>query len=67
MKMSHEECLEYIENAKLDFEPSNYYGSLTLMHEEGQYFWSVENYDGHCWDSIPDYLGDALVNYYREE
>jgi hypothetical protein len=65
--MSHEECVAYIKNNELGFEPGNYYGGLTLKNEDSQYFWSVENYDGHCWNSIPDYLGDALVNYYRED
>jgi hypothetical protein len=65
--MSHEECVAYIKDNELGFEPGNYYGELTLKNEDGQYFWSVENYNGHYWNSIPDYVGDALVNYYCED
>jgi hypothetical protein len=65
--MSHEECVAYIKDNELGFEPGNYYGSLVLKHEDGQYSWSVWDRKGHTWFKIPDYLGDALVNYYRED
>jgi hypothetical protein len=65
--MSHEECIEYIGDNELTFDPANYYGNLSLKYESGIYYWSVGDHDGHCWHEIPDYLGDVLVNYYRED
>ena len=64
--MSHEECIEYIQDNELVFSVGNCYGNLSLKYESKGYHWSVENYDGNYWDVIPYYLGDALVNYYCE-
>ncbi len=41
----------------------NYYGSLSVKEEGGKYFWSIEDYDGHSWDEIPESLYRALVEY----
>ena len=42
----------------------NYYGSLTVrMDELGYCFWSIENWDGHNWESIPRSLYDELVKF----
>lgn len=41
----------------------NYYGGLCVMEEDGKYFWSIENHDGHDWDEIPKYLYDSLIKY----
>jgi len=38
----------------------NYYGTLCLKRENGQDYWTIENYDGHDWAKIPDELGSAL-------
>lgn len=45
----------------------NYYGGLYLKRENSQDFWSIENWDGHHWERIPDYLGNALRKYEKEE
>lgn len=34
----------------------NYYGGLHIRETDGRYEWSIENYDGHCWDEIPESL-----------
>lgn len=41
----------------------NYYGKLTVKEENGKYFWSIEDWDGHHWDEIPKSLYDELVKY----
>lgn len=69
--MNHKECLAYLKanGNELKFEPGNDYGCLTLIYNnnEGEYYWAVENYSGYCWNSITNYLGDALVNYDASE
>lgn len=65
--MSHEECIEYIQDNELGFHcPTNYYGCFGLKYENGSYYWSVSDPNGDCCNVIPYYLGDALVNYYCE-
>ena len=64
---THEQCIEYIQDRELNFEPGNYYGNLSLKHENGHYYWSVNDCGGRYGNLIPDYLGDALVNYYCED
>ena len=59
--MNHEECVAYINANELNFSPGNYYGNINLKHENGVYYWAI---DGYLWNNIPNYLGDALVNYY---
>jgi hypothetical protein len=44
----------------------NYYGDLSVKEESGRYFWSIENYDGHHWEEIPEYLYHSLVKYEDE-
>lgn len=41
----------------------NYYGSLSVKEEDGKYFWSIENWNGHSWDEIPKSLYDELIRY----
>jgi hypothetical protein len=38
----------------------NYYGSLKIKREKGVDYWSIEDWDGHRWQAIPDALGDAI-------
>ena len=45
----------------------NYYGGLDFKCiGEGKYQWSIENWDGHAWFDIPDYLYMALKRYVEE-
>lgn len=41
----------------------NYYGRLAVKEENGKYFWSIEDWDGHHWDEIPKLFYDELVKY----
>lgn len=41
----------------------NYYGGLAVKTEDGKHYWSIENYDGHDWEEIPESLYRALVEY----
>lgn len=38
----------------------NYYGGLAIKNEDRKCFWSIENYDGHDWEEIPQSLFDEL-------
>jgi len=55
--MSHETYINGI---------SNHYGGLKVKIENEKYYWSITNYDGDCWDEIPQYLYDALLKYENE-
>ena len=44
----------------------NYYGSLTVKVDNGQAYWSIENWDGHNWEQIPEYLYFALIKFEGE-
>ena len=41
----------------------NYYGGLNVKEEDGRYFWSIENYDGHNWEEIPESIYAELLAY----
>ena len=43
----------------------NYYGGLWVKAKDQLRYWSVENYDGHGWEEIPENLYAALVEYER--
>jgi len=45
----------------------NYYGCLEVSRKDGKYFWSIEDWDGHDWEEIPEYLYNALIKYYEGE
>ena len=47
-------------------EIGNYYGCLEVKEEEGAYYWSIENWSGHTWQEIPEYLYTAL-NTFQDE
>lgn len=44
----------------------NYYGGLEIKEEDGKFFWSIENWNGHGWDEIPESLYLALMKYEDE-
>ncbi len=45
----------------------NYYGCLEVTsNDNGKYYWSIEDYDGHSWVEIPEYLYMAL-NQHEDE
>lgn len=41
----------------------NYYGGLAVKQEDGKYWWSIENYDGHGWEEIPESLYLELLKF----
>ena len=41
----------------------NYYGGLSIKEEDGKYFWSIENWDGHDWKEIPKSLHDEFIKF----
>ena len=41
----------------------NYYGCLSVKVEGGVPYWSIENWDGHHWDEIPDNLYLELIKH----
>ncbi len=41
----------------------NHYGGLHVDSENGRYFCSIENWDGHYWQEIPKSLYDELIKY----
>lgn len=45
----------------------NYYGGLHIKEEDGKYYWSVENFNGHNWKEIPKYLYDTLLYYQNND
>ena len=59
--MNHEECLEYIENCCLSLDGFTCYSLLDFYN--GSYH--VENLNGD-WIEIPEYVGDAFVNWFKE-
>ena len=44
----------------------NYYGDLSVKKKDGSYYWSIENYNGHNWEQIPEYLFEALKRFNDE-
>ena len=44
----------------------NYYGHLWVREHEGGFEWSLENYDGHHWEPIPEYLYEAIAKWSAE-
>jgi hypothetical protein len=47
-------------------EIGNYYGGLHVKLEDGKPYWSIEDWDGHHWQDIPQRLYQTLVDYERE-
>jgi hypothetical protein len=44
-------------------EIGNYYGGLNCKEENGKFYWSIENYDGHDWSEITEELYRALEKF----
>ena len=44
----------------------NYYGCLTVKENGGKFFWSIENYDGHYWEEIPQALYRSLIRFNKK-
>lgn len=42
---------------------ANYYGYLFVKAEDGKFFWSIEDYDGHWWEEIPESLYQELLKF----
>lgn len=41
----------------------NFYGALYTKSEDAKYYWSIENYDDHRWEQIPQRLFDELQRF----
>jgi len=41
----------------------NYYGGLSVLKEDGKFFWGIENWDGTHWEEIPESLFNTLIEY----
>jgi len=47
-------------------EIGNYYGGLFVRKNGNKFEWSIENYSGHDWQEIPEYLYEALIKFEKE-
>jgi hypothetical protein len=41
----------------------NYYGGLHIKKVNDKFYWSIENYDGHDWEEIPESLYNELIKF----
>lgn len=41
-------------------EVGNTYGGLHIKEEDGKFFWSVEDYNGHDWQEISEQTYNAI-------
>ena len=48
-------------------EVGNYYGGLSVVENNGAYFWAIENYDGWTPEEITKELYDALLTFKTKE
>ena len=53
-------------NSKIIGDIGNYYGQLSVVKHGSKYFWSIENYDGHCWQEITEKLYNTLIEFEGE-
>jgi hypothetical protein len=44
----------------------NYYGGLFVKQEGDKYYWSIEDWNGHGWQEIPQFLYDALLKFQEQ-
>ena len=42
---------------------TNYYGALNVKAEGDKFYWSIEDWDGHFWEEIPETLYRALLRF----
>ena len=45
----------------------NYYGGLHIKDIDGEYYWSIENWNGHDWQKIPESLYKELLKFQEEK
>jgi hypothetical protein len=48
-------------------EVDSYYGGLSVMENDGAYFWAIKNYDGWMPEEITKELYDALLTFNTKE
>ena len=48
-------------------EVGNYYGGLSVVENNGAYFWAIENYDGWMPEEITKELYYALITFNTKE
>ena len=41
----------------------NYYGTLHVRKNGESYEWSIEDWDGHTWEKIPESLAVELIRF----
>lgn len=44
-------------------EIGNHYGCLEVRKEDGKFYWSIENWNGHYWEEIPESLYIELIKF----
>ena len=44
-------------------EIGNHHGDLTVKEENGSFYWSIENWDGHDWEEISESLYRELLKH----
>lgn len=45
----------------------NYYGGLSVKEVDGEYFWSIADWNGHDWEKIPESLYKELLKFQEEK
>ena len=53
-------------DSKIIGDIGNYYGQLEVVKHGSKYFWSIENYDGQCWQEITEKLYKTLIEFEGE-
>jgi len=48
-------------------EVGNYYGGVSVIENDGSYFWAIENYNGWMPEEIPKDLYDNLIAFNTKE
>ena len=48
-------------------EIGNCYGDLKVAQQDSRFFWAIENWNGHEWEEIPEYLFVALNRFQDEK
>ena len=41
----------------------NAYGALYVQKIDGEFYWSIEDYNGHYWEEIPESLYAELLRF----